>query len=245
MTDDWDFYFLNVDDKTASTFVDLGARQFAPDGRFPIMGMLRLYMNSPRPDGLSSAEEYDALVAIEDALSARLVDNTTLFLGRCTTDSRRDFFFYTVPQQDWARRVDDFMRAFPSYKYESYAREEQDWSTYFSFLYPDEFGWQAISNRRVCTALERNGDKLVEPREIDHWSYFTDDSDRSAFVNEAVQQGFAVRALFSTDDSRLCAQLWRIDTPGYNTIDDVTIPLLQLATKYRGTYDGWESVVVA
>lgn len=51
MTDDWDFYAARVDDRPASIFVDLGAAQAAPVETLPLRAHVRLFMNSPRPDG--------------------------------------------------------------------------------------------------------------------------------------------------------------------------------------------------
>lgn len=48
ITDDWDFYFLQVDDKPASIY------DFAPNPKLPYMAYIRLHMREPRTDGLSS-----------------------------------------------------------------------------------------------------------------------------------------------------------------------------------------------
>lgn len=246
MTDDWDFYFLRVDDKPASIYVDLGAHDFAPNPKLPYMGYVRLHMREPRNDGLSSNAEFDALVSVEDALTASLVNIETEYVGRCTTDSCRDFFFYVSHPQAWSSRVAACMLSFDGYQYEADTREEPDWSSYFSYLYPSDADRQTIENRRVCEALKRNGDKLSEPREIDHWAYFADAKSLTAYVEEALQLGFKVRAISAPDDTcdNHSAQLWRSDIPTLNSIDDVTLPLFNLAAKNGGEYDGWESIAV-
>lgn len=246
MTDDWDFYFLRVDDKPASIYVDLGAYSSAPNPKMPHMAYVRLHMREPRDDGLSSQAEFDALITVEDALKAALVNTETEYVGRCTTNSCRDFFFYVSTPQAWPARVSTCMRSFVDYRYEADTREEPDWSSYFSYLYPSDADRQTIENRRVCEALERNGDKLSEPREIDHWAYFNDEESLNAYVAEARQLGFEVRAVSAPGGThnKHCAQLWRSDIPAFNSIDDVTLPLFNLATKNGGEYDGWESIVV-
>jgi len=54
MSENWDFYGLQVDGQPASIFVDLGIVQSAPIPSHPAMGYLRLIMRQPREDGLSS-----------------------------------------------------------------------------------------------------------------------------------------------------------------------------------------------
>ena len=246
MTDDWDFYFLQVEDKAASIYVDLGAHETAPNANLPYMAYIRLKMNAPRDDGLSSQQEFETLVAIEDLLKATLVNGSTDYVGRCTTDSCRDFFFYVATPTDWSSRVASCMSPYASYKYEADTREERDWSSYLDYLYPSNADRQTIANRRVCDALERSGDNLTVAREIDHWAYFTSREALSAYVSEAIQLGFNVRELFlpDADHERHCARIWRSDVPAHNSIDDVTLPLFNLAATHGGEYDGWESVVV-
>ena len=247
MMEDWDFYFLQVDDKPASIYVDLGACEAAPNPQLPHMAYVRLHMKEARADGLSSQAEFDALVAVEDAFIASLANPETAYVGRCTTNSCRDFFFYVAHPQTWSSRVDDCMLSFKDYRYEAGTQEEADWSSYFSYLYPSPADRQTIENRRVCTTLQQRGDKLSVPREIDHWAYFADADSLNAYVEEARQLGYSVRAISASDNtcSSHVAQLWRSDIPAFNAIDDITLPLFNLAAKNGGEYDGWESVVVA
>lgn len=247
MTDDWDFYFCRVDDRLASKFVDLGALELAPVERLPYMAYVRLPMNAPRNDGLSSQGEFDALVAVEDALEAELVDADTAYLGRSTTNGYRDFFFYLAASDTWSQRVAKTMQAFPAYRHEADAREDADWSIYLSYLSPNETERHCIENRRVCESLERHGDALTAEREIDHWAYFESAEARDAFVTAATQLGFALRVASDPDGEQEAygAQVWRADIPSYRGIDDVTFPLDELATEHGGSYDGWECVVVS
>ena len=138
------------------------------------------------------------------------------------------------------------MQAYPAYDYDADTRPDAEWSTYLGYLAPGEEDRQRIENRRVCEALEDGGDALTAPREIDHWAYFADATQRDAFVAAARDLGFALRAAIEpdTDLPDPGAQLWRVDVPAYETIDDVTLPLFHLAARHGGTYDGWECEVV-
>jgi len=138
------------------------------------------------------------------------------------------------------------LQGFPAYDYDAGARPDPEWSTYLGFLAPSEEDRQHIENRRVCEALEENGDTLSAPREIDHWAYFAEPAAREAFVAEATALGFAVRALIEPDSDLpdIGVHLWRTDVPAYESIDDVTLTLFRLAARHGGTYDGWECTVV-
>lgn len=245
MTENWDFYFCTIDQKAASMFVDLGAVDSLPMATHSTMACLHLDMLSPRDDGLSSNEEYDQLSAIEDTLKELCENAGAVYVGRCTSDGRRHFYYYTDDAALWQARVDDCLRAYPTYRYQITSHEDAAWSTYRTFLYPGAADRQSIENRRVCFALERAGDTLDVSREIDHWAEFPDAPARDAFVAGARTLGFAVRNT-TTDDAgaTFWAQVYRHDIPAMADIDQVIQPMYELAVACNGTYDGWESVVV-
>ena len=72
MEQDWDFYLLRVDDQPASTYLDLALARIAPVADQPVITYVSVTMRAPRADGLSSNEEFDALIALEDALAGAL-----------------------------------------------------------------------------------------------------------------------------------------------------------------------------
>lgn len=244
MTDNWDFFALLVEDKPASIFVDLGVQ--APVQGLTHLAYLRLYMAQPRADGLSSQEEFDSLGAVEDALETQLCCERIGYVGRCTSDGCRDFYFYTSEPATWEQQVAAALVQFRTYEYETGTREDADWSTYANFLLPSEVDRQRIEDRRVCETLERNGDKLLAEREIDHWSFFRSDAAVEAFIAEVTPLGFHVRSTSKDESAPLPfrVQLWRLDVPSYARIHEITSPLLEAARRYDGEYDGWECAVI-
>lgn len=245
MDGNWDSYFLTVDDGPASIFVDLGARKTAPRPELPVMGYVRLHLNAPLANGLSSREEFDTLVALEDALEVGLVGPQCAYVGRCTTNGCRDFVFYVARAEEWEERVAAVLAAFPGYRFEAEARPDATWSVYTDFLHPSDESMQSIQNRRVCDSLEQHGDAFSEPREVDHWIYFGSDSGIDAFLAEAIELGFALRKhLEPSPESKRGVQLWRTDVPSHGAIDSIVLPLFRLARKHGGDYDGWETFIV-
>jgi len=246
MTDNWDFYALRVDGEPASIFVDLGIQSAAPIGALPYMVYVRLYMNRPRPDGLSSQEEFDALVRIENALEAGICGEEVGYVGRSTSSGCRDFYFYASTPDNWQGKIERTLAVFKDYKFEAGTREDSAWSTYLGFLLPGNVDRQRIEDRRVCQALERHGDMLVVERELDHWSYFSSQAAADAYLAEAAANGFQVRSRSVSDKGKrpYGAQVWRADIPSYGNIDEVTLRLFEAAARHGGEYDGWECPVV-
>src|SRR5580704_14916261 len=95
MPEGWKSYLCTVDDALASIALDLDLREQVPDPSKPELLWVWVYFNSPRPDGLSSKEEFDKLIAIEQEITKRLErDYSAISSGRITTSGRREFYYY-------------------------------------------------------------------------------------------------------------------------------------------------------
>lgn len=239
MSDDWDFYFLRVDDEPASIFVDLGLRAAAPVKSHPTMVYLRIFMNRPRPDGLSSDEEFDDLVAVEDRVAAGARDGNSIYAGRNTSGGNRDLYFYVADLGRFEDAVRAAMKGFPHYQFETRAREDPDWEVYRDFLYPSEANRQCIMNRRVREQLRLRGDNADVARQIDHFVWLPSLAAQAAFAAHVQAEGFTIIGAPREPDERKRFSVEFSRSDGVAHIDDVVLPLFRKAKELGGSYDGW------
>jgi uncharacterized protein (TIGR01619 family) len=240
MSDNWDFYRLRVDDQPASIFVDLGLKDHAPLKNYPMTAYLRIFMRSPREDGLSSQDEFDDLIGIEDMIAIKVVHKeTTLYVGRVTSNGYRDFIFYTQSPTRFEIAAKEAMINFPLYQFELGIREDQEWQTYLDFLYPSERDMQLINNRRVCEQLESNGDDITKARQIDHFVLLPNLESCSTFLSSIKSEGFSIGYApeGSNGHEELLVEFSRIDCP--DQINDIVMSLYDRAKALGGDYDGW------
>lgn len=244
---DWEFYLREVDGEPVSICLDLALAAKAPLESRPYMAYVRVLMRAPRPDGLSSSEEYDRLIQLEDHITAALTRSARArYVGRNTSGGSRDFYFYVSDPVLWAKRVAKAFDAFPEYKHKAGSRRDIRWKTYLEFLYPCGEDMERIQNRRVCDALRDSGDTLSKRRDIDHWASFPDQKSRARFLRSVTRQGFKVRELLDSGDRQqpYGVQLFRADLPSHEAIDAVTLPLFRAAEKVGGDYSGWETQLI-
>lgn len=242
MSDDWDFYSLLVDSEPASIFVDLGLMGDAPIKSQPYLSYVRILMRQPRPDGLSSNEEFDDLISVEDSLSElfRCRDDTT-YVGRNTSSGNRDFYFYTADVAAFAEVARAAMVSHPHYQFEIGDRSDQDWDVYLGFLYPSPIDLQRILNRRVTNLLASDGDNLSERRLIDHVAMLPNAAAAANLRDYLVEQNFSV-GVPGIDGASVVLSFERSDRP--DDIDSVVIPIARRVQELGGQYDGWGCEVV-
>lgn len=233
----WDFYFLRVDDNPASNFVDIGIASEVPMSGFPTLSYLSVKMNRPRSDGLSSNEEYETLLQIEEQLIDVVNPSSDLiYVGRSTHSGDRDFFFYSKGEV-LPPIVEKFMAAWPDYRFSCGHRSDPDWQAYRRFLYPSPEDFQRMGNRDVLEKLAEHGDDHSIARPIDHFALFPEGGDIHSFIR-ALPSGLVGEAdIRSEDDGTSTVAFQIFGSPA--EIDDVTIELFRNALEHGGNYDGW------
>lgn len=246
MSDQWDFYFARVNDKLASLFVDLGVGNSAPDTSNPWLLWAWVYFSAPREDGLSSSQEAPLLVQIEESLAEAVRDATEgALVGRITADGRREFYFYAPSFVGFEDAVARGMEPFPNYQWESGSKHDPDWQQYLRVLYPSPRDMQRMMNRHVIEQLMKHGDSLEKERPVFHWAYFRSEQGRSQFAAAVRDLGYTITNEHKRDDHPypFGAAFERVDRVDWDSINQVTLELFELARSCAGKYDGWETSV--
>lgn len=240
MDGDWDFYFLRVDGQPASIYLDLSFAKLAPLKSNSFLGYIRIAMQHPRQDGLSSDQEFESLISLEDHLVSSITDATsTKYVGRNTSSGNRDFYFYATDAEQFQTAAGSAIKAYPSYQAEIGTRPDPDWKAYLNFLHPSELDLQRILNRRVRQQLERSGDNANAMRKIDHLVYLPDRASQLLLRERLENMGFKVDHADMEVNSAgtFSIAFSRIDRPA--DIDVVVEQILTASTDFGGDYDGW------
>lgn len=237
----FDFYIAALDGDPAAIALDLGAADHAPVRSHPRRLLVRIAMKQPRPDGLRSREEFDALSAIED----RLVESIGYRLdgwmvGRVVYRGNADIFFYVPNEPDAQSLLAECVEpACGDYEVVTHWSDDASWEFYFDFLWPDRATMQTMSNRRVLAQLEEAGDDPSIGRVIDHYAFFEDAKTCSKIANALRERGFTVDDPDEREDGSWSLHFQREDTLGQGRIDEVTTEILGVLGEDDGTYDGW------
>jgi hypothetical protein len=244
MSDEWDFYSVRVDGELASIALDMGIAPSAPISGYKHRGHLRVSMLEPREDGLSNQTEFEVLSALEDEATSRIIAaGQAIYVGRWTSGGNRDFHYYLRDGENFKIAANAAMALFPAYKFEIVVASDPDWQFYFDNLHPPLVERQHLSNRSVVENLIEYGDRLDEPRLIDHLAVFADRKGCAAFIELVKSQGYVVQDDPKiTEDNEVRLTFSRVDQP--SRIDNVTLPLFKAAKNYGGQYDGWGCKIV-
>lgn len=150
LPEDWDFYMCQVDGKIASIYLNLALKEHLPLAQLKYVMYLQFHMVQPREDGLSSGEDFEQLMALEDLLNHELSEQAhAVYVGRVTTDGNRDFFFYLASLEQIEAQIRQIMQSYPIEQYRFGMRLDERADVYLNYLFPSEQTLQEIMARRI------------------------------------------------------------------------------------------------
>lgn len=243
MSDEWYFFPCQIGDQSGSIFYDHGIRETIDQLAPPHLLKVRVTLQAPRADGLSSSEEYERLCALEDDIQALARANGGLYVGRITVGGHRTLHIFTAdPGHEWDARL-AAVGARHGYALHFALAPDPERAGYWQDLFPTDDDWQVIQDLRVLQSLENHGDDASIVRPIDHWAHFAADAGAREFAAWAADRGYHVSSVEPTQDGTLCVRLSHTGTVQLSAISSHTIALRRKAAELAGDYDGWETPV--
>ncbi len=242
----WKPYLCNVNNKPASILVDLELRKMAPIEAKPWLLWVWVYFQSPRSDGLSSANEAPILYEIEDALYPQVSSTcNALLCGRITTEGRREFYFYGETDVDFRRAVEIALSGFKKYKFDLGQKRDPSWEQYINVLYPWPEDLQKIANMDTLDVFAKQGDVHSVLRAVQHWLYFPSNQARNLFRSAALAAGFKIDSeTTSKSELPFAISVVCVQPIDQISIDTTVLELMNLCQNFGGDYDGWEAPVI-
>lgn len=195
MAENWKSFFCKVNDSLASVFVNVALRSEVPVISKSWLLWVWVYLQTPRPDGLSDSKEAPTLFKIEDALAPQLSEQCrAVACGRITTEGRREFYFYAEKKEGFKDAVASALDGFADYKFETGWKHDPLWEQYLNVLYPSPEEFERIKNREVLEVLAARGDVAGASRDVQHWMYFKTADSRGSFKDAVAKAGYRIES---------------------------------------------------
>jgi len=248
MQEYWESYVKPIEGHKAMISFNAGVADFVPDTEYMYVGFVKVKLNESKEDGLVNEEESNDVGFIEDRLEMESLRwRSGKYIGRIITQGEVSFIYYLKLDFEWKNTVESAMKQFPEYKHEFGSRIDMEWEVYQKLLFPTLREWQIIANHHSCDNLEEQGDDLKANRAIEHKVYFELSENRENFVALMEEEGFKMQNEIEVpfnDKIMYGVQFYRIDTPFYYDIDELTMMIIDISDSCSGQYDGWECSLV-
>jgi hypothetical protein len=248
MQEYWESYMKPIERHKAMVSFNAGVSDNVPDMEYMFVGFLKIKLQNPKDDGLVDEEESHDIGFIEDRLEMQsLRYRIGKYVGRIISNAEVNFIFYLKMDFEWSDVITSTMEHFKEYSYEFGSRIDSEWEVYQKLLFPTLKQWQIIANHHACDNLLQQGDTLKQKRAIEHKSYFKNDTNRQKFISLIEKEGFKTTKTAQVpykDEIMHGVEYYRVDSPYYYDIDELSMYLIDISKSYDGEYDGWESSLV-
>jgi hypothetical protein len=247
--DIWDVYMARYKDSVGSTVLDMSLKYIAPIKDLPFLVKTGIHFKGCSAEGLPKDDQvFATLHEVSDTTEAYMAGNFNCrlagtFMYSC---ARTDYYYISDTTNVRNKLVEFYKHRFSNEQYIIEIRGDAHWSAYLDFLYPNEETQEYMRNTKVTMQLQKSGDNLVQPRQVDHWAYFANTKDREDFTNYITAKGFNVEETNKATSGVLPYSLKfsRVDKVDLDTISAITLELRRQAVKNNGNYDGWETSVI-
>ncbi|MEE9391723.1 MAG: DUF695 domain-containing protein [Planctomycetota bacterium] len=249
MRPNFDYYMARLDDWPFEVGVDLSVREAVPIDGLQFRLHVRLGLNNPSDDGLSTKEEDALLALIEDEMLHTLDSADYRFVAAVTHRKARTLVFYSRHSQMEGEAIHKVLTDAKTHNAKVISEEDPEWTEYTDVLYPNEEMLHQIMDRKVLKEFDRRGDDPASIHAIE-----------PCFVNlceEGVEicrsgleaEGFVVTDVSETSRNGTGAKEFslkaRVKSPlGLAILDDFRHSWLSIAKKAKGSYRGWSSELV-
>lgn len=244
----WNSYIAKHVEGIGSTNVRMDLIEKAPVNAFNYIGSVQVSYTKTTEDGLPDVAQLELLYQIKDSISAvmnRSMEN--YHVGSFTYKNFRREFFYLKDTTNFRKKIDQlFKKDFNTAKYVVKIQEDQLWSIYTDFLYPDAYIKNFMFDRDAILQLRRLGDDSKKPRKIEFYLKCTDEKLRDLFITYLKENLFTISENSKTDDTQYPHQLvfWKNLPATLDAINDITSELTTKAVHTSCMYEGWETIVV-
>ena len=227
--------------------VDQGWLEQAPLETHPRLLEVRVKAEETLPTGFPTEAETRKANELQDKLLQKLErGNFGVFVGSIVVPAEKQLYFYLRAEAQADAVAQEVVAAYTKRKVEAEIAPDEAWSTYAEQLFPNQQEQAEINNDGVLVRLQEAGDRLSQPRPIEHWAYFKSTKARSVFLDSLQRYRFEPIAYETLSQSPMPYGIHFVRQDSIHTpyIHDLTWGLTQLAEGLGGAYDGWETIVV-
>ena len=103
---------------------------------------------------------------------------------------------------------------------------------------------QVNENKKLLEVLELSGDKSNVERLVAHKLEFISEYKKSDLLEELEEKGFRLNEIFVTEEGYNGLMFQREDKVDIETIEALTLKLIQLLDEHDARYAGWTTEVI-
>ncbi|TDN79070.1 uncharacterized protein (TIGR01619 family) [Salegentibacter sp. 24] len=244
----WDNYVAKYENgKPGSTTLRMDLIEKSPLKELPYLVVTGITFETNREDGFPGNDIFPIIHKISDELLELISRETeTILVGSFMHDQERLEYFYVANKEGLQEKIEKYYQEnYSGYEFYLNIKEDQNWEYYTEFLYPNQETLNYMADQSVIRNLYNAGDPLTKERSVNHWMYFSTESNMLKCKKELENKNFMIQNSGVNQQTNLPFELQfsRMDKVDINSIFPITSELRKIAKEYNGEYDGWDTSI--
>ncbi len=238
----WEAFEADIEGTSAWILFNATAAHELPNLDLP--NLLRVQFEYVQgEDGSPLPAEEDRMQDLETELEDWISAIGGRFVGQVTAEGFRTLFFYVSCGHEEAENLLRRMAVRRDMELGMRMEADPQNRVYHELLLPTPDERRRMRDLAAISELAANGDRLEEPRPIEHAARFANRHQAIAFANWARKNGFVVDGILSPAPERehFVLQFHRLTAPLPENIDADTSAITHMADQLGGTYEGWQT----
>ncbi|MDF9825082.1 hypothetical protein M2475_001515 [Breznakia sp. PF5-3] len=246
ISEDWEFYYTEIDDNVASIRLDMGLETFSEYTKLKNTYVFSVFYDDQYPNGFPTKESTAMLHAIEDSLEARWGIYDIYSVGMITGNGQRSFVFMSEHEMSWEKMCSKIMKRRKHIKFSMRILRNDKGRYYEEILYPDVYGMEWIKNRNICQRLGDQGETFSEERIIDFYTCFPKQEDAEKFVAMLTSEDMKLTDFdINLNEKKEYLVYFRtFDIPSQEIMNQYSKRLLTLTIQNHGKFEGWGTTII-
>ena len=241
MSSNWEIFHTEIDGNLAFIQFDDGLSQKINQFDLPNLLKLQVQFNSSDPEGMAPQSEVPTLNMLEEEVASWAEDTGACYAGQVTGNGCRTFFCYTSATSDDSRDLAEHLNMQTGYEIGMKFDADPHKTAYWAGLYPTGHERRSIEDMKIIEHLEKLGDRLDTPREIEHFASFDSRQQADMFVIWARNARFSIEQVAApTQDVQAYIVVFKHS--GRPVLDELiphTTAIEKNASRIGGEYQGW------
>ncbi|KXX70890.1 DUF695 domain-containing protein [Flammeovirga sp. SJP92] len=241
----WDTYLASYENNMpGSVTLRMDLINSAPITSKPFVVITGPKYKTERADGFPT--DFDVLYKIEDyIIEALKKDRDIIPAGTFTHNKERLQYIYIGDTVGVNAILENaYRKVAEGQDYYLNIRFDKDWEGYIKFLYPNKYIMNDMTNRKIVMSLIQEGDDLSQKREVDHWFYFSEKKNMQTCIKQLENKGFTIKKKGKHKNGNFQLIVQDDTYVKIDSINKITLELMQIANALEGNYDGWETQMI-
>ncbi|MDA7816651.1 DUF695 domain-containing protein [Sulfurimonas sp.] len=178
----------------------------------------------------------------ESLIIALEYENRASYVGNRIVGDWSELYFYANNTKQLDAITSKILKS-SGYTFDTNNARDKEWGFFDHNIFPTDLELSLIQSAQIVELMKEEGDDSSIPREVEHYASFDTSTQKSRFVENALECGFEFKDDISSDELEYGVALTKNHSLLEEDLREAIEPLLEFIAEERGEYELWSTTL--